>query len=76
LLDARRMLDLARWRVDTQHHHRDPSLPDSVGDQFPAVVKRRSDNRHGRDAYRHSGGAERQTGRLDGKVSDEQYQAK
>src|SRR5437773_803027 len=32
------MLDLARWRVDTQHHHRDPSLPDSVGHYFPAVV--------------------------------------
>lgn len=32
LLDTRRMLDLARWRVDTQHYHRDPSLPHSVSD--------------------------------------------
>ena len=32
------MLDLARWRVDTQHYYRDPSLPDAFGDQFPAVV--------------------------------------
>jgi hypothetical protein len=32
LLYAWRMLDIARRRVDTQHHHhRDPSLPDSVG---------------------------------------------
>jgi hypothetical protein len=40
LLDAGRMLDLARWLIDTQHHHRDPPLSESVGDQFPAVVKR------------------------------------
>ena len=28
----------ARWRIDTRHDHRDPSLPQSVGDYFPAVV--------------------------------------
>jgi len=32
------MLDLARRRIDTQHHDRDPSLSDSVGDYIPAVV--------------------------------------
>src|SRR5438094_5879919 len=56
------MLDLARRRVDAGHDYRDPSLPESVGDQFSAVVKRPSDNRHGRDAYRHPGGAQRQAG--------------
>ncbi|MGH8102412.1 MAG: hypothetical protein ACREIW_14015 [Chthoniobacterales bacterium] len=35
------MLDLARWRADVQeHHHRLPSLPDFVGDDFSAVVNR------------------------------------
>jgi hypothetical protein len=42
LLDARRMLDLARRRADTQHHCRNPSLPESVGDYFPAVVSAQS----------------------------------
>jgi hypothetical protein len=37
------MLDLARRRVDAQHHHRDPSLPDALGEQFPAVVKKVKD---------------------------------
>ena len=38
LLDARRMLDLARWRYDIEHHNLDTSLSDSVGDHLPAVV--------------------------------------
>ena len=38
LLDARRMLDLARWRYDIEHHNLDTPLPDSVGDHLPAVV--------------------------------------
>jgi hypothetical protein len=32
LLDARRMLDLARRRYDTQHHDRDSSLSDFIAD--------------------------------------------
>jgi hypothetical protein len=32
------MLDLARWRVETQHHHQDPSLPDSVRDYLHRAV--------------------------------------
>jgi hypothetical protein len=48
-----------RWRVDTQHHHRDPSLPESVSDHVSAVVERRSDNSHGREAYLHPRAARR-----------------
>src|SRR5436190_14580227 len=39
------MLDLARRRPDLrQRHDRDPSLPESVGNQFPAVAKRKFGN--------------------------------
>src|SRR5437764_9236105 len=36
------MLDRARWRPDRrQHHGRDTTLPESVGNQFPAVARRK-----------------------------------
>jgi hypothetical protein len=40
LFDAWRMLDLARWRYDIEHHNLDTSLSDSVGDCIPAVANK------------------------------------
>lgn len=45
LLHARRMLDLARRRYDTEHHNLDSALSDSVGGYLSTVARNRKPDR-------------------------------